>query len=80
MAITAILHCHNKRESYPGAGQGEVKFCAAVGDDPNIKAHFVFTPHADFALGTLNPAAYAQLEEGKNYLVTISEYVSSSGD
>lgn len=52
-----------------------ISFQAVVGDGNNEenKKFFAATPNGQITLGTVNPAAYEQFEQGKEYYVTFDK-------
>lgn len=79
MSVIAKFRCNNVTKTdhwEKEKGQlASITLSAVMGDGDNEenKKFFAATPSGNISLGTVNPAAYEQFEEGEEYYVTFEK-------
>lgn len=69
MTVRAKFECVRKEETNEGA---QVQFFPVTGGSPENEQFFKWTPAGQIQIGTINKAAAAQFEVGKQYYVDFS--------
>ena len=75
MSVRAKFRCHYKEEQ-KNANTGEVmsatiKLSPVYAETGENKKYWDYTPGGELSLYTVNPAAAAQIEQGKEYYIDI---------
>lgn len=77
MSVIAKFRCNNVTKTdhwEKEKGQlASISLSAVIGDGEENKKFFAATPSGDISLGTVNPAAYEEFEEGAEYYVTFEK-------
>lgn len=78
MGVRAKMKCEYTKVASDGFG-GEVRLRPVISGSAENEAFYKYTPGGELVLATVNEAAFAQFEEGKEYYLDISPAVESTG-